>query len=58
MYSSVRQQLTKSLDLQISSLSGLFYERQRLSYSTLHALMKLFTINGVYINAFDKLKMT
>ena len=25
--------------------------------STLHAYMKLFTINGVYIKAFSKLKM-
>ena len=48
-----RPRFRKSLDLQISSLVG----RQMLFLSNLYALMKLFTLNGVYIKAFGKLKM-
>ena len=50
-YSRV-EQINKSLDLQISSLVGYFKK-----INALNAFMKLFAINGVYINGFYKLKM-
>ena len=46
----------KSLDLQISCLVGSF-KKINAFLSTLYALTKLFTLNGVYIKAFGKLKM-
>ena len=50
--SSRVEQVNKSLDLQISSLVGYFKK-----INALNAFMKLFAINGVYINGFYKLKM-
>ena len=46
----------KSLNLQNSSLVGSF-KKINAFLSTLYALMKLFTINGVYIKTAGKLKM-
>ena len=46
----------KSLDLQVASLVGSF-KKTNPFLVPLYALMKLFTINGVYIKAFGKLKM-
>ena len=50
--SSRVEQVNKSLDLQIFSLVGYFKK-----INALNAFMKLFAINGVYINGFYKLKM-
>ena len=46
----------KSLDLQVASLVGSF-KKTNPFLVPLYALMKLFTINGVYTKAFGKLKM-
>jgi len=45
------------LDLQISSLVGYFKKANAFLVYAIYAFMKLFTINGVDINAFGKLKM-
>ena len=47
----------KSLDLQISSLVSSFKKINAFLVHIIYALMKLFTLNGVYIKAFGKLKM-
>ena len=52
----LRPWFRKSLDLQTSSLVGSF-RKTMLFLSTLYALMKLFTLKGVYIKAFGRLKM-
>ena len=52
----VRPRFRKSLELKISSSLGLLRE-QMLFLASPYAFMKLFTINGVYIKAFGKLKM-
>ena len=44
------------MDFQVASLVGSFKKTNRFLVP-LYALMKLFTINGVYIKAFGKLKM-
>ena len=57
MYSGVRPRFRKSLDLQFSSLVGYFTKTKAfIAYFT--CFNEVFTINGVYIKAFDELKMT
>ena len=57
MYSGVRPRFRKSLDLQFSSLVGYFTKSKAfIAYFT--CFNEVFTITGVYIKAFDKLKMT
>ena len=51
----LRPRFRKSLDLQIFALVVVL-RRQTLFLSTLYALMKLFTLNGVDIKAYGKLK--
>ena len=54
----LRPRFGKSLDLQISSSVGYFKKTNAfLVYTQYNAVMKLFTINDVYIKAFGKLKM-
>ena len=53
----LRLQFRKSLDLQISSIVGCFKKTNAFLVHFIYVLMKLFTLNGVYIKAYDKLKM-